>query len=89
MENMLFEINKIESDRIRIEVYYILGQEIKELLGVLYFEKAKKSFKTKPLSLNEWLCVDAKVEGLYTKDEKITPSQIISLCQKKIKEHQF
>ena len=86
MENILFDLSKIDSERIRVEVYYVDGDLIKELLGVLYFEKAKKNFNIKPIGLNEWLCVDAKVEGLYTKNGGVTPSQIIAMCQKKIKE---
>jgi len=54
-------------------------------MGVLYFERAKKSFSRKPIGLNEWACVDAKVEGLYTVDEKITPKDIVDHCQGLIK----
>lgn len=86
MENIAFEMSKIDSDKIRFEVYYVVENVVKELLGVLYFEKAKKTFNIKPISLNEWLCVDAKVEGLYTKNGNVTPVQIIGICQQKIKE---
>lgn len=54
--------------------------------GVLYFERAKKTFTSKPLSLNQWVCVDAKVsEDIYMTGD-ISPKIIVNLCQKKIKE---
>jgi hypothetical protein len=65
---------------VRVIISY-LGHE----LGVLYFERAKRSFNKKPLSMGGWLCVDAKVEGLYEYGgENITPKDIISYCQKLI-----
>lgn len=85
MDNLSFDITKMDSDRLRVEVYYKVGELVTELLGILYFEKAKKSFNTKPIGMDKWLCVDAKVEGLYTKDEAITPTKMIALCYDKIK----
>ena len=83
-DKLTFDITEMDPDRKRVEVYYEVG-EIKESLGVLYFERAKKSFSRKPIGLNEWACVDAKIEGLYTKDEKITPKDIVDHCQVLIK----
>ena len=51
----------------------------------MYYEKAKKSFNRKPVGMDAWACVDAKVEGLYMKDKSITPTQIVSEGYKHIK----
>ncbi|MFN9900496.1 MAG: hypothetical protein ACK55Z_17265, partial [bacterium] len=67
-----------------MEVSFKLG-DLREHLGILYFEKAKTGFVRKPIGLNAWACVDAKVEGLYTKDESITPTQIIEKCRELIR----
>lgn len=86
MDNLSFEITQMDPERIRVEVYYKVGELVKELLGILYFEKAKKSFNRKPVGMDQWLCVDAKVEGLYTIDKAITPPQIVRMCYDRIKE---
>lgn len=79
-----FGITLITPDRISVEVSFKLG-DLREHLGILYFEKAKTGFVRKPIGLNAWACVDAKVEGLYTKDESITPTQIIEKCRELIR----
>ena len=54
--------------------------------GMLYFERAKKTFTSKPLSLNRWVCVDAKVsENIYMTGE-LTPKEVVNLCQVRIRE---
>lgn len=78
MENFIFDVTKMDNDRIRVEVYYKVSDTLKEFMGMMYYERAKKSFNRKPVGLDAWLCVDARVEGLYTKDKAITPSQIVS-----------
>ena len=84
MENIVFEIQKIE-DRLSVEVYFKMGETVKEFMGILYFEKAKRSFNRKPIGMDAWACVDAKVEGLYTKDGGITPKQIVARAYEEIK----
>ncbi len=78
MDKLLFEVTPIDANRIRVEVYLKLSEDLKEFMGMMYYEKAKKTFNRKPVGMNAWLCVDAKVEGLYTVDSAITPQQIIS-----------
>lgn len=78
-----YDITLITPERISVEVLFKVG-ELTESLGILYFEKAKRGYVRKPIGLNSWACVDAKVEGLYTKDESITPAQIISECRNRI-----
>ena len=81
MDKLTFELTEIEDGVIRI-VITLLG-EVE--LGVLYYERAKKSFNRKPVGMNSWTCVDAKVEGLYVHGgENITPTDIMNKCQELI-----
>lgn len=83
MDKLSYDITLITPDRISVEVLFNIGK-LTESLGILYFEKAKRGYVRKPIGLNAWACVDAKVEGLYTKDESITPAQIITECRNRI-----
>ena len=69
-------MTEIEDGRIRI----IIVQEEKEL-GTLYFERAKRTFQRKPITMNGWACVDAKIDGLYEMGGEITPKEIVAHCQ--------
>lgn len=89
MDKLDFQITRIDEGRIRVEIYFVVGEVVKELLGILYFEKAKRSFNRKPVGMDQWVCVDAKVEGLYTKDGGITPKQIVARCYELIKQNSF
>ena len=80
--NLTYSLTQIEVGRIRITVS--LNEEVE--LGTLYFEKAKRGFTNKPIGMNSWACVDAKIEGLYMVGETITPKEIVSHCQKLIKD---
>ena len=69
------------ADRIR----FIISFKDEEV-GSLYFEKAKRGFVNKPVSMDAWVCVDAKIERLYeVSDYEITPKEIVEVCQKMIK----
>jgi hypothetical protein len=83
MDKLSYDITLITPERCSVEVLFKVGN-LTESLGILYFEKAKRGYVRKPIGLNAWACVDAKVEGLYTKDESITPAQIIQECRKRI-----
>jgi hypothetical protein len=76
MDKLRFDMTQPDNDRIVIDVFYTDGG-VDQSLGVLYFERAKKVWTEKPVGLNEWACVDAKVEGLYTIDESITPTNML------------
>jgi hypothetical protein len=78
-------LTEIDSNRLSVEVYYKDGL-VSELLGLLYYEKAKRGFINKPIGLDKWVCVDAKVEGLYTRDKAITPPMIVQMGYDKIKD---
>ena len=79
--NLTYSLTEIEDGRIRITI----SNDDKEV-GTLYFEKAKKTFQRKPIGMNGWACVDAKIEGLYEiGGETITPKDIVKKCQDLIK----
>ena len=80
--NLTYGLTVIEDNRIRIVVS--LNDNIE--LGTLYFEKVKRGFTNKPISMNAWACVDAKIEGLYQQGESITPKEIVAKCQELIRE---
>ena len=81
MEKLSYVIDYLSPDRVRVIVSY---RDVE--LGVLYFEQGKRSFTNKPVGMNSWVCVDAKVEGLYeVGGDDITPKDIISHIQNLLK----
>jgi len=81
MEDFVYKMDKIEEGVIR---FIISLNEVE--MGSLYFEKAKKGFTNKPLSMDAWVCIDAKIERLYeVSDYEILPKDIVEVCQKMIK----
>jgi hypothetical protein len=77
MEDLTYDLFQLDDMRIRI----VISLYEKEL-GTLYFERAKRSFVRKPVSMDGWACVDAKVEGLYIAGgDHITPKDIVAHCQ--------
>ena len=88
MDNLSYTISPMEGDtpdgrsidRLRI---VIMLNDIE--LGSLYYEKAKKTFNRKPIGMNAWGCVDAKIEGLYEAGENITPTEVMNKCQELIR----
>jgi len=77
MDKLSYVIDYLSPDRVRVIVSY---RDVE--LGVLYFERPKRGFVNKPVGLNSWACVDAKVEGLYEMGgDDITPKDIISHIQ--------
>lgn len=54
-----------------------ISDEGGEHLGLLYYEITKRGFVNKPLSLNRWGLVDAKIERLYEKYPEIEPIDIL------------
>ena len=81
MDNLSYTISPLEEGRLRI---VIMLNDIE--LGSLYYEKAKKTFNRKPIGMNAWGCVDAKIEGLYEADENITPTEVMNKCQELIRQ---
>ena len=81
MTDFIYKMDKIEEGRIRFIISFN-----EEEVGSLYFEKAKKGFTNKPLSMDAWVCIDAKIERLYeVSDYEIFPKDIVEVCQKMIK----
>jgi hypothetical protein len=80
MTDFIYTMDKVD-DRLRFIISFN-DQEV----GSLYFETAKKGFTNKPLSMDAWVCVDAKIEKLYeVVDYEITPKDIVEVCQKMIR----
>ena len=78
VDTLSYDLTQMDEDKIRIVVS--LNDEVE--LGTLYFEKAKRMFQRKPVGMNAWACVDAKVEGLYIYGgDNITPKDIVAKCQ--------
>lgn len=77
-QDLQYDIFQLDEMKMRI----VISLYEKEL-GTLYFEKAKRAFTNKPVGMNSWACVDAKVEGLYVVGgEDITPKDIVAHCQR-------
>ena len=77
MEDLIFNLDRIDEGVIRITISdHNLIQK-----GVLYFEKVKVGFVRKPISMNSWACVDAKVEGLYDMGGDYSSLDILNKCQ--------
>jgi hypothetical protein len=85
VDTLSYDLTQMDEDKIRIVVS--LNEEVE--LGTLYFEKAKRSFQRKPIGMDAWACVDAKVEGLYVYGgDNITPKDIVAKCQGLISSYQ-
>ena len=83
VDTLSYTMDQIEEGRIRMVVS--LNEEVE--LGTLYFEKAKRLFQRKPIGMDAWACVDAKIEGLYVHGgENITPKDMVRKCQDLIRE---
>ena len=80
--NLTYSLTKIEEGRIRVTIS--VNDQVE--MGTLYFEKAKRTFQRKPIGMDSWACVDAKIEGLYQVGESITPKEIVAHCQNLIKD---
>ena len=81
MDILTYNLTEMEPDRLRIT---ITQNDIE--LGSLYYERAKRSFQRKPIGMNAWGCVDAKIEGLYEANTDITPTEVMNKCQELIRE---
>ena len=83
VDTLSYTMDVIEEGRIRMVVSLIDRVE----LGTLYFEKAKRTFQRKPIGMDGWACIDAKIEGLYVHGgEHITPKDMVRKCQDLIRE---
>ena len=77
MDNLIFNLDRMDETKIRVVISDMnLNQK-----GVLYFEKVKSGFNRKPISMNSWACVDAKIEGLYEMGGDYSSLDILNKCQ--------
>lgn len=77
---LTYNLMEMEPDRLRV----IITKGHTEV-GSLYYEKAKRSFNRKPIGMNAWGCVDAKIDGLYEANTDITPTEVMNKCQEVIR----
>lgn len=83
VDTLSYDMNLIEEGRIRM----VISLDDQVELGTLYFEKAKRTFQRKPIGMDGWACVDAKIQGLFVHGgEHITPKDIVKKCQDLIKQ---
>lgn len=76
-----YDVKLMDPNRVRV----IMKDKMDNEVGVLYFEKAKKRFFRKPVSLNGWTCVDANMGKLQTNiTDNITPKDVVAYCQELI-----
>jgi hypothetical protein len=80
MEDLIFNIEWVDEKVIRV----VISDNNVNQKGVLYFEKVKVGFNRKPISMNSWACVDAKVEGLYDMGGDYSSLDILNRCQELI-----
>lgn len=80
MEDLIFNIDYVDEKVIRV----VISDNNLNQKGVLYFEKVKAGFLRKPISMNSWACVDAKVEGLYDMGGGYSSLDILNECQRLI-----
>lgn len=82
MENITARMERLAPDRVMVELGY-KG----EPLGIIYYEKPKKTWFKKPIMPNMWRAVDAKVERLFIQGEgEYTPLDLLTFAQKKVQE---
>jgi len=80
VDNLSYSLTPLEEGKLRI----VINKGDQEL-GYLYYEKAKKTFQRKPISMGSWACVDAKIEDDTIFNEDFTPKQMVGECQESIK----
>jgi hypothetical protein len=80
MEDLIFNIDYVDEKVIRV----VISDNNVNQKGVLYFEKVKEGFIRKPISMNSWACVDAKIEGLYDMGGDYSSLDILNECQRLI-----
>jgi hypothetical protein len=82
MDDLIFNLDRMDDNKIRVVISDMnLNQK-----GVLYFERVKTGFNRKPISMNSWACVDAKIEGLYDMGGDYSSLDILNKCQQLLKE---
>ena len=81
---MKYELTQLEDNRICVTI-----TKDNNVVGILHFEKAKRNFTNKPLSMGSWACVDAKIEDQDIFNEEYTPKDMVGECQDLIKQAGF
>lgn len=85
MGELGYRVVKLEDGVVRVEIF---NEDMMEM-ATLYFEHAKKGFNKKPIGMDGWVCIDAKVWGNLYGYSKLTPRQVIDECRKRIDEYRL
>jgi hypothetical protein len=80
VKDLIFDMEKVDD---KIVITITDNDQVHR--GILYFERVKVGFNRKPISMNSWVCVDAKTEGLYDMGGDFTSLDILNRCQELIK----
>ena len=84
LKELKADITMLSEDKVSVEI--MLLNEVS--LGVLYYERPKKGWTSKPIMPTKWRCVDAKVEGVYQhKGESITPTELMRWAQEEVEKY--
>lgn len=84
MEDLIFNLGRMD-DKV---VITITDKDLNHK-GILYFERVKVGFIRKPISMNSWSCIDAKIDGLYEMGGDFSSLDILNHCQSIIREYDF
>ena len=79
MDRITLDISELENGRISV-IIFVDGKD----KGVIHFERSKVGFVRKPVGMNRWVCVDARLWGLYDELEDVSPKDIMELCRREI-----
>ena len=78
------KVRRQDDTHLRVEIWNDF-----EEVGTLYFERPKIGWTKKPISTNEWVCVDAHIDyfahELKAIDKDVTPKDIIEWGNEAIK----
>ncbi len=68
------KVTRQDDTHARVEIW----NEMEEV-GTLYYERPKVGWTKKPISTNEWVCVDAHIEyfSALIEDHDVTPKEIV------------
>lgn len=83
MRELGYRVVKLEDGIVRVEIF---NDDMVEM-ATLYFEHAKKGFNKKPIGMDGWVCVDAKVHGPLYSYSRLTPREIIQECRERIDDY--
>jgi hypothetical protein len=85
MGELGYRVVKLEDGVVRVEIF---NEDMMEM-ATLYFEHAKKGFNKKPIGMDGWVCIDARVDGPLYDYSGLSPKDIIQECRNRIDEYRL